>query len=293
MRRLIVNADDFGLSRGVNEGIIEAYRKGIVRSATILANSTQFDDAVAKAKQNSELGIGCHLSLIGGPSLAARDKVPNLADENEFLPGSWPQLLAKLSRGLPHSEMVLEFRAQLDRVARSGVPITHVDSHKHIHVVPRILKAAVEAASECGIRRIRNPFDSLRPAYLASGGRRWTEPSCLIQFTGSLGVRVFSSVFRDALTRAKMRTPDHFFGVVFTGRLNPDLVVSLLRSLPEGVSELMCHPGHFDEELRRQDTRLCEARELELQAVTDPKVLTALRESPVELIDYSALQNES
>lgn len=289
MKWLIVNADDFGISPGVNEGIIEAHRRGIVRSATLLANSGQFEDAVAKARQHPDLGIGCHLSLIGGPALAARELIPTLANEAGELPRSWGEFLMKLRRGIPHAQLVIEFQAQIHRLRASGLSVTHVDSHKHVHVLPPVREAAIEAARRFGIKAIRNPFDSLNLSYLLGGGRTWGAPSTSSQFILSTGIRLFSPAFRRAIRRAGMWSPHHFFGVAFTGGLHTVLLQSIIRRLPEGVSELMCHPGYFDKALGQERTRLKQQRERELRALTDAQLLPALRESRIELVNYQAL----
>lgn len=149
---MIVNADDFGLSPGVNQGIIESHRDGIVRSATVLANAPCVDDAIERAKSCPDLGLGCHLTLIGGTALAPRHLVPTLADADGRLPPRWGELLLLLRKGIPREELVCEFAAQIERISASGVRLTHVDSHKHVHVLPRVLEAAIEAASSRGIR---------------------------------------------------------------------------------------------------------------------------------------------
>ncbi|MBI4468537.1 MAG: ChbG/HpnK family deacetylase [Acidobacteria bacterium] len=288
-KRLIVNADDFGLSPGVNEGIIDAHRMGIVRSATLLANASSIQDAIERAKRYPNLGLGCHLSLIGGPALAPVSRIPHLADGQGRLPRGWPQLMARLAGGAGIAELAAEFRAQLYRLTSCGVRLTHVDSHKHVHILPQVLEAAFQAASDFGIRAIRNPYESVRRRYLTSGGSIWARPETASQFSLATAIRIFAPSFQ-LLARARgFRYPDQFFGVTFTGSLNPHLIRSLLRALPDGVSELMCHPGRLDAGLRAEPTRLREQRERELRALTDPGVLQTIRESGIELVNYRRL----
>ena len=150
-------------------------------------------------------------------------------------------------------------------------------------------RAAIQAASRFGVPAIRNPFDSLRPNYLWSGARQFRTLGTLKRFLGGVGTRVFSSAFEHAKTAAQMRAPDHFFGIVLTGSLQPDMLAEVVRGIPEGISELMCHPGYVDEDLRREDPRLKLKREAELRALTDRRVLSALQECRVELINYNFL----
>src|SRR5258707_9725647 len=132
MKRLIVNADDFGFTRGVNAGIVRAFKSGIVTSTTIMANGEAFEDAVSLAHANPGLGVGCHLAVVGGRPVAAPSEIPSLVDRNGVLPATLTRLVIKIARGYASGEDIArEFRAQVRRVVDSGIEITHVDSHKH------------------------------------------------------------------------------------------------------------------------------------------------------------------
>ena len=152
MKELILNADDFGYTTGVNEGIVRAHRDGILTSATLMANGPAFDDAVARAKANPALGIGCHLVLTGGFSVAPKEEISSLADAQGRLPLSLGALVARVSVGSVRTkEIERELRAQLEKIRRAGIELTHVDTHKHTHVHPRVMGAVGRVAREFGI----------------------------------------------------------------------------------------------------------------------------------------------
>lgn len=287
MKQLIVNADDFGYTRGVNAGIVRAFREGVVTSTTIMANGDAFEEAVKCAQANPELGVGCHLVLVGGKCVAAAKYVSSLADSEGRLPSSLPSLLSRLSTGSLRPEAIQsELRAQVERVMAAGLQPTHFDSHKHAHAHPRVMEVVVNVADEFGVRRIRNPFEDmralLRPSFRA-GVSSWKQRvTALVSGMNAPG-------FQRLVNSHGMRTPDHFMGVAATGRLNRQAILSMIVALPDGVTELMCHPGEYDEELEKSPTRLKLERETELKGLTDPDVREAMRQRGVCLINFRGL----
>src|SRR6202041_3131236 len=169
MKQLILNADDFGMTRGVNEGIIRGHRDGILTSTTLMANGPEFDDAVARAKLNPKLGVGCHLVLVGGPAVAPKEKVSSLADQNGNLPDSLGSFVARLSAGLIRTKAIdREMRAQIEKIRSAGIEPTHLDTHKHTHAHPKVMEALGRVAKELGITRTRKPTENL--------GDSWATP---------------------------------------------------------------------------------------------------------------------
>jgi len=157
LRRLVVNADDFGFTSDVNQGILEAHRNGILTSTTLMANGTAFDDAVRIALENPTLDVGCHLVLIGGRSLVA---------PGDPLPATVTELLgAIVSRRLPIYD---ELTAQVRRIVDAGITPTHIDTHKHTHLAPPVLDAVARIAQTFGIAWVGRPFDI--PMTAARGG---------------------------------------------------------------------------------------------------------------------------
>jgi hopanoid biosynthesis associated protein HpnK len=284
MKELILNADDFGLTRGVNEGIIRAHREGILTSATLMANGPAFDDAVERAKENPRLGVGCHLVLVGGLAIASRDEIPSLADRDGRLPRSIGALGAKLSSGRVRiKDVETELRAQIEKIRRAGIEPTHLDTHKHSHAHPRVMSALGRVAREFGITRVRKPVENLRDSWkmIRSDGA-----GALKSLMLAATVRVVASRFRAISRKYGLRSPDHFWGLAMTGRLGAAALCRLIDTLPDGRTEIMLHPGICDTELARTGSRLQQQRQLELEGLLDPAVRRAVVKHGVRLISY-------
>lgn len=269
-KQLVVNADDFGFTRDVNQGIIEAHQQGILTATTLMANGDAFDDALRLARENPDLDVGAHLVLIGGGALAGR---------GSQLPPTVPRLLAAIA--LRRIHIYDELAAQVRRILDAGLALTHIDTHKHTHLAPPVLDAVARVAEEFGILWVRRPFDL--PLTAARGGAPWLKRA----ISDSLGLQ--RARFHRVLARHHCRTTDHFAGFQITGRFRTDELVALIRTLPEGSTELMCHPGHATGELQRAPTRLKASREQELAALIAPETRHALAESGVELVNYRTL----
>ena len=234
MKYLIPNADDFGFTRDVNQGIVEAHRHGILTATTLMATGAAFDNAVELARQNPELDIGVHLVLV----------------DLEGFPPSIPRLLFSLGRIRIYDELV----RQVQKVLAAGLIPTHLDTHKHTHLLPQVFNAMTRIAQEFHIPWVRRRF----------GPFRW-------------------------LPARGCRTTDHFTGFRLTGRYGAAELADLIRRLPEGSTEFMCHPGLCTAELRAARTRLKESRRRELDALVSPEVSAALEESGVRLARYRDL----
>jgi hopanoid biosynthesis associated protein HpnK len=286
MKRLIVNADDFGFTRGVNAGIVRAFKSGIVTSTTIMANAEAFDDAVSLARSNPGLGVGCHLAVVGGMPVASPSEIPSLVDRNGALPASLTKLVIKIAQGqAPAEEIACEFRAQVLRVASSGIEITHLDSHKHSATHPRVMEALARVAVEFGIKCVRNPFESVFAGRLNSRPK-W---AYVKQFALSAAIAPAAIEFTRITREYGLNTPDRFLGVKLTGLLDTAAIRSMMESLREGSTELMCHPGINDDDLAKAHTRLRQERERELDALSDPGLRGLAQELGIELISYREL----
>jgi predicted glycoside hydrolase/deacetylase ChbG (UPF0249 family) len=256
-RRLVVNADDFGFTRDVNQGIVEAHRNGILTATTLMATGAAFDDALRLAKENPSLDIGCHLVLVGSPG--------------------FPNTVAQLVRAvaLGRIRVYEELAGQVRRILDEGLVPSHLDTHKHTHLLPPVLDAVARISEEFRIPWVRRPFDfPLQP-----GGVGWTNRA----------MRLMSGRFRTALARRGCRFTDWFAGFRLTGRYRAGDLAALIRALPEGVTEFMCHPGRCGPELRAARTRLKESREEELRALTAPETRAALEEAGVALATFREL----
>jgi hopanoid biosynthesis associated protein HpnK len=286
MMDLIVNGDDFGLTRGVNAGIIQTFREGILTSATLMANGPAFEDAVELARANPQLGVGIHLCLVGGPAVASAKDIPALADRDGQLPKTLFVLLTRLSGGwIPTRQIEREFRAQIQRVLDAGIRPSHLDTHKHTHTHPRVMEALGRVANEFGIRNVRKPFEDFRTAL----GSHTDGHTNTRQVISAVAAGTAAPLFRLLVRSYGLRTPDHFFGLTTTGRLSSKELLQVLELLPPGTSELMCHPGVCDEELEKYPTRLKRERQIELEALTDPDVRRAAEKRGIRLICYEEL----
>jgi hopanoid biosynthesis associated protein HpnK len=289
MRRLIINADDFGLTGGVNRAIVEAHEGGVVTSATLMATGQAFDDAIALAQCRPRLGVGCHLVLVDGAPLLDPTAVRSLLDRGgssgnpHFREGITRfGTLALLGR-LRENEIEAEATAQIRKLQAAGVKVTHLDSHKHTHTFPRVLRPLLRAAASCGVRAIRNPFERIQGSQLAASPslwRRWAEVGVL---------RGLARQFREAVQQAGIATPDGTLAIVATGSLNERLFRLMVEHLPDGTWELVCHPGYNDADLRAVHTRLRQSREQELQILTSPATRELLAANGIEIVSFREL----
>jgi len=250
-----------------------------------MSNGAAFEQAVECAKANPGLGIGCHLVLIGGKSVAPAKEIPSLADSEGNLPASWAELLKKLSaNGVDGREIACELRAQVEKIVSAGISPTHFDCHKHAHAHPRVMEQVARVAEEYGIRRVRMPFEGI--GSLVSSAFR---DGAWAQSARGILARAGAGRFRQIVRNHHLLAPDQFWGVGATGNLSAAAILSMISSMPEGINELMCHPGECDTELERADTRLKGERERELKALIEPGVRAALAEHHIELISYREL----
>jgi predicted glycoside hydrolase/deacetylase ChbG (UPF0249 family) len=258
---LVVNADDFGFTRDVNQGIVEAHRQGILTSTTLMAPGAAFDDAVQLARENPSLDVGCHLVLVGSPG--------------------FPESVAGLIQAIALKRIRIydALAAQVRKIVDAGIAPTHLDTHKHTHLLPPVLDAVARISEEFRIPWVRRPFDFP----LHAGRIGWSKQAV------SRAFGVVRPRFEKVLRRRGCRSTDHFAGFRITGNFDAADLAALIRALPEGSTEFMCHPGRCTDELRAARTRLKESREQELRALIAPGVRSALKENVVELVNYREL----
>ena len=269
-KRLVTNADDFGFTPDVNRGIIAAHRHGILTATTLMANGEAFDDAVRLARETQSLDIGCHLVLISG-----RAALP----PHRALPASAPELIIAVTAR--RIRVYDELAAQVRKIVSAGLQPTHLDSHKHTHLLPPVLDAVARISQEFQIRWVRRPFDV--PITALNGG-----VPMLRRATGA-SLQVLRRRFQRVLAQHSCRSTDHFAGFHLTGRFRTPELVRLIQELPDGVTEFMCHPG-YSGDLRYAHTRLKESREREMEALVAPETRTALSAAGVELVNYRELE---
>lgn len=285
MRRLIINADDFGLTSGVNRAIAEGNRSGVITSATIMANAQASAAAMDMARAQPDLKTGCHIVLIDGVPLSAN--LPTLTNGTSRFRSSLKQFaMAAVRKQIASDEIQREAEAQIRTIQASGITLTHVDSHKHTHMFPHVLRPVLRAARACGIRAVRNPFEPLRswPGSMVLGA-----PGLWLRSAGVMAFQMFAGEFRQALKEEGMVSTDGTVGIAATGKLDQKMLLQILKALPEGTWELVCHPGYSDADLKAAGTRLTASREIELSALTSKETKEALGRQKIELISYADL----
>ncbi len=262
MSRLIINADDFGLTSGVNRAIAELHRAGLVTSATLMAKAAATDEAIAIAHAIPALGVGCHIVLVDGEPVLPVAQLPTLArsKQNRFRPSTASFVRRLIAGRVRSDEIEAETAAQIARLKSAGLRLTHIDTHKHTHMFPAVLRPVLRAARAAGIRAVRNPFE---PAWSA----RATPTAPWLRRAQVRLLRRLEPTFRRIVAQEGFVTTDGAIGVLATGSLNSATVDSLLRNLPQGAWELVTHPGYNDEELDRVRTRLHASREVEIEAL--------------------------
>jgi len=278
VRRLIINADDFGLTLGVNRAIAEAHERGILTSTTLMACGKRFDDAVNIVHQHPNLNVGCHVVLVDGSPTGLAPSLTNKSGK------AFRESILNFARNavvgqLDASEIQAEIAAQIRKLQAAGIRVSHLDSHKHTHIFPVVLNGMLRAAENCGVRAIRNPFEPLVFALT----RHWKR-----QFQ----LRILShyrSRFREAIARSGVVTTDGCIGILATGGLTTNTFSELIKNLPEGTWEFVSHPGYNDAELYGVKTRLRHSREMELQILTDFSVKELLKVEQIQLISYRDL----
>jgi predicted glycoside hydrolase/deacetylase ChbG (UPF0249 family) len=291
VRRLIVNADDLGLTRGVNRAIFETIRDGIVTSTTLMANSAAYQDAVEKTasgKETKRPSVGCHVLLVDGEPLMPAGSVPTLLQgKNGSFRTNLLPFLSLAARGRINSgEVEAEATAQFKKLQASGVVVSHFDTHKHTHIFPAVYQPLIQAAKACGIKAVRNPFAPVRPLAFAHLVRR---PKLWKRYSQVRMLRRYEEGFRRAVADAGMKTPDGSFGIVSTGHLDETLFAAVMGCLPEGTWEFVCHPGYNDADLDGVQTRLRVSREREREVLTSHAARKILADQGVELISYHQL----
>jgi predicted glycoside hydrolase/deacetylase ChbG (UPF0249 family) len=294
LKNLIVNADDLGWTDGVNRGIVEAFHRGIVTSASLLANGAAFAGGVEAARSAQGLGLGVHLNLTDGEPLADRETVTSLLNgAGEFAGGPESLLRRRARRGLSLNEVESEWDAQIRKVRDAGIEPTHLDGHKHVHMLPGLFEVALRLAKRHGIGAIRISLESSSLRAALSWGTKRNAALVIKQGVQARGLKLLARDAREQAERAGISTADYFCGIAQTGQLTREGMAQFLKSLPEGTTELMVHPGYTDEALRKSATRLQDSRQTELEILTDTSIRNLVASQGIRLIDYAFVTQEA
>jgi chitin disaccharide deacetylase len=270
-RRLIVNADDFGLSKSVNEAVIRAHCEGVLTTASLMVNESGVDEAVALAKENPKLGVGLHLTLLVGHSALAPEKIPGLVNSRgEFSESPVGVGMNYFFKRSLHEQLRAEIHAQFEKFHSTGLPLDHVNGHLHFHLHPTIFKILMEDSDKLGIRHLRLTRDCLSRSRKISRGHWFYRVSHATIF------EFLSSRARKPLEQKKIRHAQITFGLLQNARVDEEYVLKLLDVLPPGDSELYSHPS-LDEFKH------------EFDALVSPRVKEKIKSLGIELIRYQDL----
>lgn len=274
-KHLIVNADDFGESTEVTEGILKAHREGIVTSVSLMSNMAGFEHAVATLIQAPGLDVGVHLNMHRGPALTT---APYLAPGGMFLHSpSRFMLRCLLHPRQAREEITREFEAQIEKVHRAGVRISHLDTEKHLHTLPLVLSIVLALAAKHQIPAIRLPYELPTVRTLTNPG----------QFTKLLIMTLFAPYNRHLLQKSGIKSPDRLIGVSLSRQFTVERLTAVFKNLPSGTTELSCHPGFAPETF---ENYIDAHREEELETLTDPGLRRLVTESGIVLSTFSDIR---
>ena len=280
--RLIVNADDFGASEEVNEAVIRAFQEGVLTSCSLMVTGDAFNHAVRLAKENPGLAVGIHLVTVMGRAVLPQSLIPGLVDaEGRFSNNPVTSGLHYYFSRSARRQLRQELAAQFDRFETSGLRLSHIDGHLHMHIHPVVFDLAVELGEQYGVRRMRVPQDDLALAL-----NFCCDPA--------IGHRVhdwiFSALVRSMKRKLKERNflfTERVYGHFQSGRMNTEYFHCTLQHLQASTNEIYFHPAYYDgaEELTAESRQGL----IEFKALTDKRIMELLHHSQIELINYFQL----
>ena len=281
MKKLIVNADDFGRHELINRAVERAFVNGCLKSATLMAGGIAFDDAVKLAKNLRGLGVGIHFTLANGNPVLPPEEIPTLVTEQGIFHGDYVTFLKRyLSGKISLAEVRAELAAQLEKISRTGLTLTHFDSHQHLHHVPGIINIALDLAATKNISAMRVADTGLFDGELKNFG----------QLVGRAGLSSLAKFAAHKAHKKNFVMPEHFTGIVAGESVTENFLLKLIANLRGGTTEVMLHPGTDNKIL----CDFCDWNhdfEAELAAVTSPKVLRALAEKNIPAINFADLRS--
>ena len=283
MKRLIVNADDFGLSERVNAGIIDSFNNGILTSTSLMANGPEFENAVLLAKQAQGLAIGVHLNAVRGKPILESGYIRSLTDKNGyFFNYSLKTFLSILRKRNAFKELENEFSAQIEKVISFGIKPTHLDTEKHLHIVPGVFKILLKLCEKYGIKGVRGFF----------------EKPCLYDFLNmrKLGLCAAGnavSMIMQKNTKNNVFMPKRTYGFLESGKIDIERCINIFKDSYDGIAEIICHPGYegqnngFNGGMGKYYVN--SFRQIELKALTSPIVKDMACRAGIKFIDYSGV----
>ncbi|BCA58800.1 hopanoid biosynthesis-associated protein HpnK [Sphingomonas sp. HMP6] len=272
MRTAIITADDFGVSRQVNEAVEQAHRAGILTVTSLMVTGAAAADAVARARANPTLGVGLHVALAETPPALPASQIPDLVDKHgAFRIESLPVALALVARPAVRRQLEAEIDAQFALFAATDLPLDHVNSHKHMHLHPVIGAILLKVGLRHGMKALRAPIE---------------DRALLAEPVGGLDIaKPFARRVQRSARRAGVQVPDRTFGLAWSGEMRAERVRGILETLPGGVSEIYLHPATGPYPLSAPGYQY----EAELAALTDPGVLAIVAERGITLARFGDL----
>lgn len=291
MKLLIVNADDFGVTFGVNRAIIEAHSAGTVSSASLMANMPALSDAVCLAKANKALGVGIHLTLASGNSVLPKHIISSLVDRNGRFLSRRALVTGLITKRVSLSEIDRELRAQIDVILKSGIVPDHMDGDKHVHILPGIRQIVVSLAGEFGFP-LRIPNERIT---LSDSPYSLFSKKSILAITALLYRKRMALATTKLCDEKKVKYNEKFisiFGLVPRRMPETQHFSMLLDRITDGVTEMMVHPGYHDQQLEAfyGERYLSMERELELACLVDPLFKEAVKKNRITIGTYKSVQ---
>lgn len=279
MKQLIINADDFGRHQSINMAVEKAFRQGCLRSTTIMAGGKFFEHALKVVARNPNLGVGIHLTLANGNPVLPPEEIPSLVTPEGVFHENYVEFIKLYIKGkINRAEIQAELAAQIEKVQRAGLKLTHFDSHQHLHHFPGIIGIALKLAKAANIPAMRVADTKIFDGAIDNVG----------QLIGRIGLGSLSKFAAHSAHSKNILTPDHFSGIVAGEAVTSRFLAKLLRNLEEGTTEVMLHPGTKNSVLQK----FCAWNhdfEGELKTVTSPHILKILKENNIAAVNFSAL----
>lgn len=286
MKQLILTADDFGMAKCVNDGVIEAHSRGVLTSASLMVNGTAFDDAERRARMTPSLAVGLHLTLVQGKPTLPREKIPDLVGaDGHFATNPVGTGVRYFFQRALLPQIEAEVRAQIEKFLATGLRMDHLDGHLNLHMHPTVLMLILKLADEYKIRALRVPDEPWLPSLMWNGRGLATKTFHAMVF---LPLRART---KPRLREADIRCANRVYGLLESGDVNEEYVLNILRVLPEGITEIYFHAARTPcaEFHRWNPTYQAEA---ELAALTSARVRDFIRQTGIELVTYGKLNGD-
>lgn len=284
IKQLIINADDFGLHEKINQGIIEAHLQGCVTSATIMPGGDAFQNAVLLAQKCPKLSVGVHLTLVG-VNPVAHGNIKTLLNKNGTFHTNYREFICSYVQGkISKQDIEYELRCQMQKVVGNGINISHIDSHQHLHVLPGIADIIAKLADEFHVKKIRIPAESsfffaVKPLSIGRILARNVLTGCAIYAHRQYRKKGLSST-------------QYFFGMLSGGKMTIENLKAVITNLPDGVSEIMVHPGSSNIILSALYDWKYHWQE-ELEALKNQEILRTIKEKDIKLTNYWEVFDEA